>query len=210
MRDSLWRHRILLRALGSIPTLALGLALGLTFGLMGCGGAQEASRGLDPERFAPHNLYPLQEGNVWSYNVDTGSELPALAITRVIATIGSRIEVSSGGDPIVYEKRGEGIYRPASDTWLLQSPIQEGAEWPSTGGRTARVTSVTASVETPAGEFTDCVRVEEGGGDDGKSINTVYCPGVGPVFLETQMQLTMTERPARVIARLLGWNLAGR
>ncbi len=159
--------------------------------------------------FDPHLLYPLAEGNVWSYNVDTGDEQPTLAITRVIARVDDRVEVTSGGDPVVYELRAEGIWRPGTETWLLRAPVREGSEWASPQGMTARVTSTQATVETPAGSFEGCVRVEESGGEDERYVQTVYCPEIGPVYLESRMQLTTTPAPIRVIARMLGYDLAG-
>jgi len=127
----------------------------------------------------------------------------------VIAHIGSRIEVTSGGDPVVYELRDDGIFRPGSGTWLLKAPVREGAEWPSSGGMVARVTSTQATVETPNEAFSGCVRVEETGGEGDRYVQTVYCPGIGPVYLESRMTLTTSEVPVRVIARMLGYNLGG-
>ena len=177
--------------------------------LAACGpstpGAEEP--GGDP--FDPHNLYPLADGHVWSYNVDTGTGEPTLAITKVISHVGARVEVTSGGDPVVYEIRDEGIFRPGSGTWLLRAPVREGSEWPSSGGMTARVTSTQATVETPGGTFEGCVRVEESGGEGDRYVQTVYCPGIGPVYLESRMTLTTSEMPVRVIANMLGYNLGG-
>jgi hypothetical protein len=171
----------------------------------GCGGADVERGQTEEERLAPLNLYPLREGHVWSYNVDTGTDLPTLTITRVVAHIGSRVEVSSGGDAVVYELRPDGIFRPMSETWLLKAPVREGATWPSAQGMVARVASTTESVETPSGSYTDCVRVEEQGGEADRLVNTVYCPGIGPVLVASRMQLTLTEEPVEVTARLLGY-----
>jgi len=173
-----------------------------------CGGSGPGAAEPNEDPFDPLVLYPLALGNVWSYNIDTGTDMATLAITRVIAVVGRRIEVSSGGDPAVYDLRPEGIYQPGTETWLLRRPIRAGAEWPSTGGRTARVASVSAAVETPAGAFTGCVRIEESGGETGQTIRTVYCPNVGPVLVESVTQLELARTPVRVIGRLLGFQLA--
>ncbi|MBW2460355.1 MAG: hypothetical protein JRH11_01830 [Deltaproteobacteria bacterium] len=172
-----------------------------------CGAAQDTTEGPRADIHAPDHLYPLGIDYVWSYQVDNGIE-DVLGVARVIAVIGPRIEISAlGGEPFVYERREGGIYRPASSTWLLKAPITVGAEWEAPSGRTARVTSVSARIEVPAGEFEDCVRIEEDGGDDQKTVKTVYCPGIGPVYVETSMQLTLTEQPPRIIGRLMGCNL---
>ncbi len=173
-----------------------------------CGGAQVAPSISDEERLAPERLYPLQEGNVWSYSVDTGEDV-ALSISRVVDVFGSRVEVSSNGQtPVVYETRPEGIFRPNHEVWLLKRPIREGSTWPSTGGMTATVSSTTATVETDAGTFRGCVRVEETGGEMERTVRTTYCPQVGPVMLESTMRLDLARRPARVIAKLLGYEIS--
>lgn len=174
-----------------------------------CGPATPEAEEPAGDPLAPRRLYPLAEGYVWSYDIDTGPGEPTLAITRVTAVIDARVEVSSGGDPIVYELRDEGIFQPATDTWLLKAPVREGAEWSAAGGRIARVTSTSETIEVPAGRFDGCVRVEEGGGDAGKLVTTVYCPDVGPVYLEVQQQLVTTEAPVRAVSRMLGYNLGG-
>jgi hypothetical protein len=182
----------------------------LSFLVAACGATQETEEGPREDLHAPDNLYPLGEGYVWSYQVDNGIE-QVLGVAQVTAVIDQRIEVSAlGGEPFVYELRPEGIYRPASSTWLLKAPIRMGAEWPAPSGRTARVTSVSQRIEVPAGEFEDCVRIEEDGGEDQKTVKTVYCPGIGPVYVETSMELTMTEQPPRIIGRLMGCNLRER
>jgi hypothetical protein len=178
--------------------------------VVACGGTQTTESGPDPNLHAPNHLYPLGEDYVWSYQVDNGIE-EVLGVATVTAVIGPRIEISAlGGEPFVYEIREGGIYRPASSTWLLKAPVIMGATWEAPSGRTARVTSVSARIEVPAGEFTDCVRIEEDGGEDQKTVVTVYCPGIGPVYVESSMQLTMTEQPPRIIGRLMGCNLRER
>ena len=70
--------------------------------------------------------------------------------------------------------------------------------------------STSARIEVPAGRFEGCVRIEETGGEANKYVQTVYCPRIGPVFVETRMELTLTEAPASVVGRLRGCNLRER
>ncbi|MGB8331782.1 MAG: hypothetical protein WCE62_16765, partial [Polyangiales bacterium] len=44
----------------------------------------------------PADLYPLQTGNAWSYDVDTGEASTTLAVTRVAAFDGHFAEVHTG------------------------------------------------------------------------------------------------------------------
>jgi hypothetical protein len=184
-------------------------ALGLV-AASGCGGAQPETAVPAEDRLAPANLYPLAEGNVWSYNVyNDATDLPALGQTKVVGAQGNRFEVSSNrSDAVIYERREGGIYNVSSGAWLLKAPVERGAEWPARSGRTARVTSVDAAVETENDRFTGCVRVEEAGGPSGQVVVTVFCPGIGPVFVETEMRAETSGMTAHVEARLLGYQLA--
>lgn len=181
------------------------LSLSLFSLLVACGGATPKTTGPTVDPLDPSRLYPLEEGNVWSYNVDTGDALKTLAISKVVRVVGARVEVSVGTDPKVYELRADGIYRPAEGVWLLPRPLALGTEWPSTKGMTARVASVTESVSTNGGDFTGCVLIQERGGEQGLAVDTTYCPDVGPVRVESQMALQTTAEPARVSAVLLGF-----
>lgn len=174
-----------------------------------CGSTTPEPEVADEDRLAPRNLFPLGEGYVWNYDIDDG-EMNTLGTREVIRVMGDTVEVMVGQSSDTYELRPQGIYHPGTSTWVLKAPIREGAEWPAQGGRTARVESTTMDIEVPAGFFEGCVRIMETGGEQGKEVQTVYCPGVGPVFLETKMQLTLTEVPARVIGRLIGCNLLDR
>jgi len=168
-----------------------------------CGGAGGQVRAEEIDRLAPEVLYPLHEGNVWSYNVDTGTDMPTLAITRVVRRDGTRVEVSSGSDPVIYELRDGGIFKSGTGTWLLRAPIAQGEAWPSAQGMTATVVSIEEAVEVRAGQFEGCVVVEEAGDD--RHIRTTYCPEVGPVVVDSHVQLGTRE--AHVRAELLGSSL---
>jgi hypothetical protein len=172
--------------------------------LSACGGAQAGGEedSMDPSRF-----YPMTEGNVWTYDVDTGVGPPALGISRVTAVQGGRASISNNDtDPIVYEKRPEGIYRVGSDTWLLRRPLEVGARWPAAGGREAEVVSVTRSVEVGGGSFEGCLEIRES--DGRQSVVTVYCPDVGPVIVETSMQMDTSAEPITVRGELRAYQLA--
>jgi hypothetical protein len=179
--------------------------------LAGCGGAPPGPGRPTGDVRAPRRLYPLGEGNVWSYKVDTGTNLDSLVVMRVVRAENGHFEVSpgGGGSPNVYEQRPEGLFRPGNGTWLLRAPLTQGASWPSASGMTATVTSIEARASTGAGEFTGCVEITEEGGDAGRTIRTVYCPDVGPVLIDTSMTLTTSETPVRVVARLQGYAFGG-
>jgi len=181
--------------------------------LAGCGGAQSPGpSGPGPEAYAPANLYPLGEGYVWSHEHDDGiPDTPhATAVSRVIRHDGERYEVSNGSSSDSFEVRPGGIYQLGRSAWVLKAPIEVGATWPASGGRTARVTSLDERVEVPAGRFEACARIEESGGDAGLSVVTIFCPGVGPVWTQVTQHSDLGGAPVEVVARLLGCNLRDR
>lgn len=176
---------------------------------VGCGGSVPAPDEARVDPLAPSTLYPLVEGAVWSHDVDTGDGIPTLAITRVVRRVGSRVEVSSGSEPVVYELRPLGIFRPATAGWLLRAPIEVGATWQSAPGRQATVRSVTEQRDVEGQPQSGCVRVEELEPRVGRSIVTVFCPGIGPVWLETSVALATTRQTVTVRAELRGHDLRG-
>ena len=191
--------------MSSAPLRTAALALVLL--AVGCGGASTRPT---EGRYPPAVLYPLTEGNVWSYDIVDDQGARSLGITRVVRRAGELAEVSSNRSaPILYRVTDEGIALPAADAWLLRAPVAVGAEWPSRAGRVARVTSVDEEVSTPAGSFRECVRVEERGGDGAVAVDTTYCPAVGPVVVVVSLGSASGAEAARTEARLLGVSLAG-
>jgi hypothetical protein len=188
---------------GRSAGVALVLLVALT-PLLGACGASGSDQPTDSRnRLDPRRLYPLGPGFVWTYDVDTGTGLNTLAISRVVSHSGTRFEVSNGSDPIPYEVRGaEGIWRADKRVWLLHAPIQQGASWESALGGRAEVTDVHASVETVEGTFRECVRVRETGEE--REVQSVFCPDVGLVYLESIQQLPIPGSNVRAIARLRG------
>jgi hypothetical protein len=162
------------------------------------------------DRLSPERLYPLRQGAVWSYDVDTGAGLPILAITRVIKAEDKHVEIAVGREPIVYERRVEGLFRPDRDAYVLLAPIRTGETWDAGGGARAEVRTVEKDVTTPAGEFHGCAEIVESGGSGGKVTRTVFCPDVGPVEVESSMPMPQAGGEiARVVARLRGFDLSG-
>jgi len=181
--------------------LVLVLALGL---LAGCGPAGHADSANDVDRLAPANLYPLAQGNIWTYDIDTETGLPSLGIMRVVAVEGSHFVVQQDGADraLRYELRPDGIYREDFDVYLLQAPIAVGAEWPAPSGRTARVTSITDAIDTSEGRLEGCVRVDEEGGEAERFISTTFCPGVGIARMQSGIRAHLTGMTARVTSVL--------
>jgi hypothetical protein len=186
---------------------ALGLGLAWLALAVGCGAAPKAAPSED--RLTLERLYPMRAGSVWTYDVDTGQDLPTLAITRVTRAEGTRAEVSSGADPLVYERRPEGLFREDRGTFVLKTPIRQGTRWEAGPGAFAEIVDIAKHVSTPAGDFDGCVEVRETGGTAGKQVRTVFCPDVGPGEVESSMHMELSGQSARVIAKLRGYDFSG-
>lgn len=186
---------------------APSLAALCLLGLAACGGSASTLKPTETPDIV--RLYPLRAGSVWTYDVDTGQPLKTLAITRVTASTDTRFEVTSGADPIVYERRPDGLFRPDRGGYVLKAPLRKGARWEAGTDAEAEITDVEKSVATQAGDFHHCVEVVERGVNTGKQIRTVFCPDVGPVELETSLQMNLSGEVARVHATLRGYDFSG-
>ena len=184
------------------PACLLALLLSACQAGLGATGSRD-------DRLRIDRLYPMREGSVWTYDVDTGEGVPTLAITRVSAHGGSRVEISSGGVPVAYELRSDGLYRTDRGAYVLKLPLRPGASWDAGEGASAEVTDIEKKVSTPAGDFSGCVETRESGSASGKVVRTVFCPDVGPVELESSLELAVTGGSARVLARLRGYDFSG-
>jgi hypothetical protein len=186
--------------------------------LPACGPATPDVAEPEVDRLAPTTLYPMLEGSQWVYDVDTGGpEPPTLGIFEVVEATGDRRTIANNrgmdsqgqvrhGEPVTYEIAPEGIRHVASGAWVLHAPLEAGAEWDAMGGRTARVTDIDTSVEVVAGTYEHCVEVTESGGEDGRTVRTVYCPRVGPVEIESRMETELTMRAVSTRARLRSYD----
>lgn len=190
----------------------------LLLGIAACGPAVPEVAEPEVDRLAPTTLYPMPDGAQWVYDVDTGgNEPPTLGIFEVIESVGDTRQIANNrgmsangqvthGDPIGYRIEAEGIRHSASGTWVLHTPIEQGATWDAMGGRTARVVDLDHTVEVVAGTYEHCVVVEEDGGEDGRVVTTTYCPQVGPVVIESSMETQLTMREVATRARLRSYD----
>lgn len=171
---------------------------------LGCGASSPSPESLN-NRLDPHNLYPMEKGNAWSYEIDTGDGEKALAIHRVVLQENDQVQVLAGNTIHHYRISAEGIYRTGNSVWLLKAPIEVGAHWPSSSGMEAQVSSVNSEVDTLAGKFKNCVEIQESGGEVQRRIITVYCPSIGPVYVESS--LNVKGKDIQVVGRLKGYQV---
>jgi len=166
----------------------LTLVVFVTLALAGCPSTGGTTPHVEP--LGARGLYPMGEGYIWTYDIDTGTGMSSLGITRVVQVSGNTIGIAAdGGEVHSYELRPEGVYQPASQTWLIRDPIAVGQSWPSTQGRTATIQSITETVDVTDGHYEGCVAIVEEGGESGHHVRTTYCMGVGPVIVESRQEL---------------------
>lgn len=181
------------------------LALVVALAAIGCGPTRTT---VDRGPLTARSLYPMQSGYTWTYDIDTETEMNNLGVTRVTVIAGNTVEIATdASETHTYELRDDGIFRADGDVWLIRDPIVVGTEWPSLSGRTARISSVTETVDVFSGHYEGCVEVREEGGDSNRSIRTVYCQGVGPVLIEVaQSPITSMAGTVTVTGRLRDFN----
>jgi hypothetical protein len=151
-------------------------------------------------------LFPMIEGAVWSYHIDTGTALPALGILRVVRVAGNSAALApDGGEETRYERLPEGIRIEGTDEWVLHEPIAVGTGWTGRGARRARISEIGVRVEVSAGVYEGCVKVEELGAENRIDQSTVYCPDVGPVIVSSSTTTDITHEHVVVRADLLGY-----
>jgi len=155
-------------------------------------------------------LYPLRTDAAWSYDVDSGDGAPVLATVRVLRADQRFAEVQAGQKIVRYALVDGGIARAnaglgASGQYLLRAPFVTDASWASGERAHARVASTGQRVTTPAGQFEDCVEILEEHADSLQEVTTTYCPNVGPVRVDSRMQVR--GQAVRVLATLRGFSV---
>lgn len=177
------------------------LALCASFVFAACGGGHVAQPSAAAD-LSPQALYPLEKGWAWSYDVDAGEGQTVLATARVLRSEAGSVAVQSGQEVLNYQLAPEGIAREHG-FFLLRAPITASAAWQSGPDTQARVAALGERVTTPAGSFESCVTVREDHPGSGQQVTTTYCPGVGPVRIDSQMQVR--GRTVSVHATLRGF-----
>lgn len=164
--------------------LLLVLGGNLLFALGACGPAGPSKTAFSYRAdLLPAVYFPLAAGTVWSYRATnpTGEGGELLIVTKVLSRDGTTATISTAPNPLSYEDRGDQIVRLPSGTPILKTPLRVDATWAIPDG-TARITSVGAVVEAPAGRYPNCIVVEETTTE--RRLITSYAPGVGPVKVE--------------------------
>ena len=139
--------------------------------------------------FPGDQYFPLGPGSRWEY-VTEDAMFSGKQEVSVQGRDGNRVQLSLGytevvledrGDEIDIELEGEGFvpyYRFGEGSWTHRDPFS------CDDNRMVQITDREAVVETPAGRFTDCLRIEYSGHtlcSDAGTFVEWWAPGVGRV-----------------------------
>lgn len=163
----------------------LALRLGAVALLVSSACATTTKKVQEKKAWTAVDYYPVGVGNAWAYMVtnhggpNAGSNV--LLTTQMIDVTETTFTIKSGDEPITYERRPDGVFKPKSGYHMLKDPIAQGASWTIPGGMgTVTVTAVDEEVKVTAGKFMWCITVvEELGGI--QRAEWTYAPEVGPV-----------------------------
>ncbi|MHB1421399.1 MAG: TapB family protein [Bacillota bacterium] len=149
----------------------------------------------------PGDYFPLTKGSTWDYE-GTGNEYASFT-REVLFTEGdlAQITESNGGTDItrIYKTTDEAVIsifnmgesytrenmlnqKPNENTTILMSPLVKGTKW--IGKNVEReIVDTSATVETPAGVFKDCLKVTVINREQGvdSTVYEYYAKGVGMV-----------------------------
>lgn len=162
---------------------ALVVAGGQWLGV-GCGGTVVGKTPARSEVHAPpsvRRLLPLEHDTVFSYEITSDAGDQGLLIQQVRRPREGLVELDVAGRVQRLDVEDDRVMH-ASGGYLLKEPIAPGETFRGAFGE-VRVTELDKSIEVPAGAFRGCVETVEESAIPFKRATSVYCPGVGLVFL---------------------------
>lgn len=148
------------------------------------------------------DVYPLSQGDYWKF-AGTGNEYASFE-QKVLFREGDRIQLqtATGGTvmAMIYEfKDGKLMVVYSQEEFyeeenilsrenemsevILQEPITVGNSWES-GGKKYKIEAIDPVVNTPAGQFKDCVKISVVAEEFNSKSNVYYKPGLGLVKQE--------------------------
>ena len=174
----------------------------------GCGGAPVAPPSAPPPAVVTEltRYLPLENDTVFSYETyieDTNER--GIAVFEIKRPRPELAELSIAGQVrkrYYFEPAG---VRSSKGGYLLKSPLSLNSEWTGDDGK-VKVTSVSQSVDVPAGKFSGCLQTVEQAqlGSATRKTTTVFCPGVGITVLEIEAQQDATSVLQRLTLKSFG------
>jgi hypothetical protein len=157
--------------------------------LAGCGGGATAS---EPVKAAPATasgdvarFLPLRADSVLAFDTldeQTGDRGALMMHVRRPRLGMVELDVSGRVQRLALEPDG---VRLVTGGWLLKAPLTPGARFKGQFGE-VEVTSISATVQVPAGRFAGCVQTVEQSTSADRKVTTAFCPDVGITLLEVE------------------------
>lgn len=133
-------------------------------------------------------FFPLVDGYVYEYRTRDEHGDEGMLVARVARVDALHGELRYGARAKRFVYAAEGVRLDAPDgAFVLREPLAVGTRWSGRDGAAVRITSTTASAQTPAGDFEGCIEtLEERPSAAPLRITTTLCPDVGIVLLVAQ------------------------
>jgi len=190
------------RRAGVLAAVGIPLAAGLL--ASGCVQETKVESFQYHEGVTPSDYYPLEVGWAWSFDLTVHAPegvQQILSTTKVVSADGERRVLRSGQSEFAYRVGVDGIVKEQANYAVLRGPIRTGTSWPlelADGMQgELRITDVHATVETPAGRFSECVVTEESVPALQLLVRTTFAPGVGIVRLQEYGLVEDQQIPTR-------------
>jgi hypothetical protein len=161
----------------------------VALGIAGCATTPAPSAVEASKSRSASDFYPLDAGWKWAYDVERQGE-HLLAVYAVLERTPETAIVQAGEERLEYAVTAAGVAQKEGVTvgdFVLKNPIALGAEWSVSAGK-AKITSVSETARSPAGDYVNCVVVEVLRSEPTRLSRTTFAPGVGPVAIEVQVQ----------------------
>ncbi|HEU5073253.1 MAG TPA: hypothetical protein VFU02_03755 [Polyangiaceae bacterium] len=146
--------------------------------------AAPGPRAPTPPAAGVERYLPLPVGFVYQYDVETDTGETGRMMMQVSRPRPGLVELEVAGKVQRLEVSADAV-RHATGGYLLKAPLALGSEWKGQFG-TVRVSSLTRSIQTPAGGFEACLETIEEAPAPAKRATSVYCLDVGLVRLHIE------------------------
>jgi hypothetical protein len=147
--------------------------------------------------------FPLRDGELYQYDVVGQDGRVAFLITKV-GRDGSSATLTSGHRVQHLTVRSDGVYNEAG-FYIVKTPLRVGTEWAGQSG-VVRVVSEAQSIQTEAGNFTDCIVTKEvtQGTVELRTVESTFCANVGLVRLVVHAESDQVRQIEQATLRYYG------
>ncbi len=189
----------------------------LIAGLVGCNNPQAEITS------KPGDYFPLGVNNRWNYLGEGNEYASYIREMPFVKNNQAQTYVDNGGtvaaevfqidaDTVTrtffagekYEQENmlEGGFTSNDHTVIIKSPLNKGTVWKN-DGETREIVAIDARVNTPAGDFSDCLQIKITNPDSTSTVFEYYAAGVGMVkreFIDGDFSITSTLQEYNLVS----------